>query len=66
MSRFHDGLNPLKVRRVILSNGFLFLRQSGSHQMYRHEDGRTIVISECGVNRMIWRRLIKENHLVGV
>lgn len=64
MSRFHDSLDPNKIKKIIRKNGFEFLRQKGSHIMFRHEDGRTIWISECGVNRMLWRRLVKENCLI--
>jgi len=32
----------------LLSKGFLFQRQKGSHQRYRHPDGRTITIPVHG------------------
>lgn len=64
MSRFHDSLDANKIKKIINRNGFKFLRQKGSHVSYRHDDGRTIWISESGVNRMIWRRLVKEANLI--
>jgi predicted RNA binding protein YcfA (HicA-like mRNA interferase family) len=38
-----------KVIRALESVGFSYVRTKGSHEVYRHEDGRTVVIPRHGV-----------------
>ncbi len=33
-----------KFVRALLRDGFVFVRQKGSHQTYRHPDGRTVTV----------------------
>jgi len=37
-----------KVVRVVESIGFVHVRTKGSHAIYRHPDGRTVVIPQHG------------------
>lgn len=45
------ALSDLAVRKVIHaveSIGFVHVRTKGSHAIYRHDDGRTVVIPQHG------------------
>jgi len=48
--------------KILIANGFVPTTCNGSHQKYVR-DGKHIVISHLLVNRMLWRRLVKENNL---
>jgi predicted RNA binding protein YcfA (HicA-like mRNA interferase family) len=37
-----------KVTRVLESIGFVHTRTKGSHAVYRHEDGRTVIVPQHG------------------
>ncbi|MGH3971772.1 MAG: type II toxin-antitoxin system HicA family toxin [Pseudonocardiaceae bacterium] len=37
-----------KITRVIESLGFVYMRTKGSHAVYRHPDGRAVVIPQHG------------------
>jgi predicted RNA binding protein YcfA (HicA-like mRNA interferase family) len=37
-----------KVTRVLESIGFDHIRTTGSHLVYRHEDGRTVIVPKHG------------------
>jgi predicted RNA binding protein YcfA (HicA-like mRNA interferase family) len=44
----YTALRSLKAREMIAAlsqDGFVFVRQRGSHQRYRHADGRTVTVS---------------------
>jgi predicted RNA binding protein YcfA (HicA-like mRNA interferase family) len=44
-------LRALKARELIAAlkrDGFLFIRQAGSHQRYRHPDGRKVTVAPHG------------------
>ena len=49
--------------KVLTINGFILDRYSGSHTIFKHEDGRTISIPRS-MNSCIIQRLVKENKLV--
>ncbi len=34
-----------KFVRALLRDGFVFVRQKGSHRTYRHPDGRTVTVA---------------------
>lgn len=56
--------NYREIVKILRKNKFYLASQNGSHQKFRHNDGRTLVIKEGEVNRMVWQRLVKENRLV--
>jgi predicted RNA binding protein YcfA (HicA-like mRNA interferase family) len=44
----YRGLRPLTARELIaalMRDGFYFVRQAGSHQRYRHPDGRRVTVA---------------------
>jgi len=44
----YRGLRSLTARELIAAlthDGFYFVRQSGSHQRYRHPDGRRVTVA---------------------
>lgn len=48
MSPALSDLPIRKVTRVIESLGFSYVRTKGSHAVYRHPDGRAVVIPQHG------------------
>ncbi|MBU4245653.1 MAG: type II toxin-antitoxin system HicA family toxin [Nanoarchaeota archaeon] len=61
-----DGLKPIKPEKLIKiigSLGFLILRQSGSHVIMKHPDGRTTVVpfhkGEL-IDRGLLRKIIRD------
>jgi predicted RNA binding protein YcfA (HicA-like mRNA interferase family) len=40
--------NAREVIRVLRKNGFVFLDQKGSHQKWRHPDGRQVIVAFHG------------------
>lgn len=55
-----------EFENILDNNGFIKARRKGSHVTYKKED-KMITIVACnskGMNKMICRRLIKENGLV--
>ena len=51
MSIDYRGLRSLTAREMIAAltqDGFFFVRQRGSHQRYRHPDGRRVTVAPCG------------------
>jgi len=55
-----QNVNAIKIRRLLSDKGYTFIRQSGSHKIYKNpETGKEITIKEK-LNRMIMQRLIKE------
>ena len=52
-----------EIRKVLKSNGYLFLRYaSGDHEIWSNGKSK-ICIKSVKMNRMIWQRLVKENNL---
>ena len=51
---------------IVLANGYVFIRCSGSHCIYKKEGvANTILLAKHRhINPCIARRLIKENHLI--
>ncbi len=49
MSPALSDLPVRKVTRVIKSLGFTYIRTKGSHAVYRHPDGRAVVIPQHGI-----------------
>jgi predicted RNA binding protein YcfA (HicA-like mRNA interferase family) len=53
-----------KVVRVLESIGFAYRRTKGSHAVYRHEDGRTVVIPLHGtIKRGTLASIIRQSGL---
>ncbi|MEK6867270.1 MAG: type II toxin-antitoxin system HicA family toxin [Nanoarchaeota archaeon] len=51
-------LSSKEVCKFLEKEGFLFVRQKGSHRFYRHQDGRTTVVPVHS-NKDIKRTLLK-------
>jgi len=51
-------LNSQEVSRFLEKEGFVSIRQKGSHRFYRHPDGRTTVVP-IHTNKEIKRGLLK-------
>ena len=55
------------VARILRRNGFSPIPKSGSsHEKWVRCGGEHLVIRMNGMNRMIWRRLVKEHKLIHV
>jgi predicted RNA binding protein YcfA (HicA-like mRNA interferase family) len=56
------SLGSRDVRRLLEQAGFVLQRQSGSHMVFRHSDGRVGIVPEgrrelpVGTLRSIWRQ----------
>ena len=48
MSRHFPVCNTHDVLRVLRRQGFVFLDQCGSHQKWRHPDGRQVIVPMHG------------------
>lgn len=49
---------------ILRNNGFKFVRSSGGHSIYKNKQRQEIAIPSGEPNKMMCRRLIKENKLV--
>lgn len=58
----YKSFSARDFKRVLKKNGYKKIRQTGSHEIYK-KDNRTISVPGIKLNRMIARRLIKENNL---
>lgn len=60
----NTGLKPVYCRRILLQNGFREVSKTGSHTKFIRDDPPGYVIlteGGKGMNRMVWRRVCKEN-----
>ena len=48
MSSHFPVLNSKEVTRVLKRNGFELIAQQGSHQKWRHENGRQVIVPAHG------------------
>ena len=48
MSRRFPVCNAKEVVKVLRKNGFVLVSQSGSHQKWRHENGRQVIVAMHG------------------
>ena len=53
-----------EIQRILRKNGYEVSRKSGSHWIYKNENGRHLSIKIENCNKMIFQRLIKEYDLV--
>lgn len=51
-----------KFQRKLRANGYTLHHMQGSHQIYRNENGETLVINNK-LNAMVAKRLVKEFNL---
>lgn len=51
-----------ELKRILSDNGFKFIRCKGDHFHYV-KDGKRVVVNN-NINRMVCKRIIKENKLV--
>ena len=52
-----------KLKRILESQGFAWVRCVGSHNTFRHEDGRTIAIPDHGkqeIVRPLLRKILRD------
>lgn len=50
------------LMRILKNNNFVFVRQNGSHRIYKDNTGKEIVVKDK-MKSVIIQRLIKENKL---
>jgi predicted RNA binding protein YcfA (HicA-like mRNA interferase family) len=58
----YRGLHALTARDLIAAltrDGFYFVRQVGSHQRYRHPDGRRVTVAPHGRGDTFKRKTLK-------
>lgn len=48
MSRHYPVLNAREVIKVLRKHGFLLVSQVGSHQKWRHANGRQVIVAMHG------------------
>ncbi len=48
MSRRFPVRNAKEVVKVLCKHGFVLIAQSGSHQKWRHENGRQVIVAMHG------------------
>ena len=48
MSRRYPVCNAKEIVKVLRQHGFLCVAQSGSHQKWRHENGRQVIVAMHG------------------
>jgi len=53
------GLNARKLTTALLKDGFFFVRQSGSHRIYRHPDGRRVTVSFHHGSKIFTPKILK-------
>lgn len=56
--------NDRDIQRILRNNGFVFQRQTGSHNIYTNAVGEHVTVRFTNCNKMIWQRLIKEYNLI--
>lgn len=56
--------SPRQFRKILRNNGFSYIRSNGDHDIYQNGNGTHISIPANRMNKMLCRRLIKENGLV--
>lgn len=51
-----------EFKKMLKKNGFFFVRQNGSHAIFKNDMGNEVVVNSK-LNQMVALRLIKENNL---
>ena len=52
-----------EIRQIMHKNNYKPVRQKGSHVIYENDEGNHITIRVNKCNKMVFRRMIKENNL---
>lgn len=52
-----------EIEKILKNNGFVFLRQHGSHKIYQNNKGRHATISCSRPNGILFQRIIKDNDM---
>lgn len=55
-------LNPREFFKLLENNGYEYISSTGDHKKY--SNGKNTIVINNKPNRMVMRRLIKENNLV--
>jgi len=53
--------NAREFKKILKINGFVYIRTNGSHSIYKKNEKEIVVNKD--LNKMVARRLIKENCL---
>ena len=52
-----------EAQKIARKNGWVLVRKSGDHWIYRHPNHSKILTISDGLNRMVWERCVKEFNL---
>lgn len=52
-----------EARRIAQRNGWVLVRKSGDHYIYKHSNHSKILSISDGLNRMVWERCVHEYNL---
>lgn len=55
--------NKREIEKILKKNGWRLHHFTGSHAIYKNENGEHITIGLCKCNKMIMQRLIKQHQL---
>ena len=59
-----SGIKFRDAERILKRNGYVSEKAKGSHVKFRKgHDSLVITNASSGVNRMLWRRLVKEHKI---
>ena len=55
-------ITSTQMRKLLESDGFIGIRQKGSHRFYKHADGRTTVVPmhASDLDRSLIRKILKD------
>lgn len=60
----YSGIRFRDVERILKRNGYVGEKAKGSHVKFRRgADSLVITNASDGVNRMLWRRIVKEHKI---
>ncbi len=53
-----DGhsVNRKEAEKILLDNGFIFVRQTGGHRIYKNNIGQSFVITQGRISQKTWKR----------
>lgn len=56
--------NTREFSRILMDNGYRYLRTHGDHHIYYNEQLNKKITINKNINKMVCRRLLKENNLI--
>lgn len=60
----YSGIKFREVERILNRNGYVGEKAKGSHVKFRKGlDSLVVTNASGGINRMLWRRLVKEHKI---